>query len=186
MFDGAFASASLLITSEGFESDKTRTRLIEQLEQDVLGQDGVSEWPENGLPAISGAQGVIACALHDEIKLRAFASNTREAVNLIDCADPEKLTEMLAAALPGDRVRENASGSHPRPIAALYGDDDKALLARIAISDVGYLHELRDTILALNDEFELQLQKELMGRARRADAPFPGKLRISADRSSRV
>ena len=119
-----------------------------------------------------GLSNVIASDRHDEIKLFAASQPDGTPYCLLDLFEPLQLVEALKTQLPGER-----------PVAALYRDDDFGCLVRICVSDVGYLHELRDTILALNDEFELQLQKELTGRVRKADAPFLGQLRISADRT---
>lgn len=44
------------------------------------------------------------------------------------------------------RVIEEALGGE-RPLAALYLDDDAALLARISVTDPAFLHELRDRVL---------------------------------------
>ena len=58
----------------------------------------------------------------------------------------------LQDALPGPSRGAQQDGSQCRPIAGLYLDDSDskglALLVRISISDVGYLHELRNTVLA--------------------------------------
>ena len=83
-------------------------------------------------------------------------------MDLLDPAEMDiaTLTEALALSLPGDTALlqaghesgdQSKEGISPRPIAAvLRGSDDEGpvLLVRICITDVGYLHELRDTVLS--------------------------------------
>ena len=59
---------------------------------------------------------------------------------------------------------------------------------RICVSDVGYLHALRDTVLAMDDQFEIELQKELQAYSPRknVDELSLRTDRVQGSRSSRT
>ena len=90
---------------------------------------------------------ISACPLHEEFRLFTFLKRSADAepqpCDLLDLFHNHvhMLQSAIKKYLPGDR-----------PVAALYRDSDDegrvALLVRISISDVAYLHELRDTMLA--------------------------------------
>ena len=68
-----------------------------------------------------------------------------------------------------------------RPIAALYaGDDVGQHLVRVAISDVAYLHELRDDMLT--GQFARKMNEELRQRSASLGATWAA-LDVSADTS---
>ena len=93
------------------------------------------------LQAIKSKKAVTACALHEEIKLRAFVdAESRVPVDLLQKFQgrEQALAEALRHVLPGRR-----------PIAAVYSDaHGSELLLRVSISDVNYLHEMRNSLLA--------------------------------------
>jgi hypothetical protein len=104
-----------------------------------------------------------SCAQHEEIKL--FSKIRRLGVQVggvrggsaeagmaeITGFEPCDLLDVFWGKLKA--MRQAISDSLPglRPIAALYSDMDEeggvALIVRISISDVAYLHELRDKVL---------------------------------------
>ena len=100
---------------------------------------------------------------------RFFATVSDKRVDLLDKLKPETLESAFQNTLPGDR-----------PIAALYQDTDKegaVLLVRICISDVGYLHELRDTLLAKTAGSKIS--KQLAAAWKQCNNP--GELKVCLD-----
>jgi len=80
------------------------------------------------------------------------------------------LSDVRTTLRPGDR-----------PIAALYaGDEDGQHLVRVAISDVAYLHELRDDMLT--GQFALNMKHELDKSSKTPGATWAA-LDVSADTS---
>jgi hypothetical protein len=130
--DNRLIHVSCIVTSQNEDSHKLAKELAERL----------CGFRELKLDAPTGIPGVKAASLHDDIKL---SSN----INLL-ALGPEKLRGVVEKLI-GDR-----------PIAVLYHDDTPdgfVCFVRIHISDVGYLHKLRDDILI--GKFEQVLRSEL-------------------------
>jgi hypothetical protein len=89
-----------------------------------------------------------AGVLHEEFKLHAIGA---QAANILELVGAATLESALRTALV-------------RPIAGLYTDDDGGVLVRVNISDVAYLHELRDRVLTGALEKALQALLEHEGK----------------------
>jgi hypothetical protein len=109
-----------------------------------------------------------ACQLHDELHL----SISRPAGRVNAFTDSEISFETLREAI--ESVLQGP------PVAALYLENDLHLLARICVSDVGFLHELRDRVL--EGSFALDLQAKL--RATTGDHTLIAQVDLSAFASS--
>ena len=98
-------------------------------------------------------ENIVSCPHHEEIKI--FFSVRRgistDGGRIEGDFDPCDLLDLFSSK--SDILQQSLKDSLPgsRPIAAMYHDTDDqgcpALLVRIAISDVAYLHELRDIVL---------------------------------------
>ena len=121
-------------------------------------------------PVASGHMTATASSRHDEIKLVATSANGQTPLCLLDVFEPEQLQAAFRQLAPGERS-----------VAALYRDDDLGCIVRISVSDVGYLHALRDEVL--EGRFELNLLKALQDQPRKAGAQYTGLLLIRADRT---
>ena len=99
---------------------------------------------------------------HDELRFRISAD-----------AKADAASSLAPTALRG-AIEEALGGGHP--LCALYTDDDGSVVARLGITDVGFLHALRDRVLMGS------LAVELTGRLRRlaADATLSVDLDLTA------
>ena len=138
--------------------------------------------------------GVRADELHDDIRLTASYIQGN-----VDCALLEAFTERASSSAETEfllhgtlTITESAFllktlsetmpplHSSDRPLAAMYQDDDGALLVRSAITDVALLHEQRDDYVT--GRFEIRLQDELRN-FRPSASPLHGPVRVQLDRT---
>ena len=105
-----------------------------------------------------------SAGLHESLKLVAKINGT--VFDLLDKCDADSLLSWLGAALPRGttpsrtRIARRLGGGRQAQelVAALYADEEDGdaaggwlpcLQVRLSISDVGFLHELRDAVLML-------------------------------------
>ena len=100
-------------------------------------------------PLWRGAAHQSGAELHEALKLVALEGG-KAACDLLERCTAEELCRWVGAALP------DSKGRGERLVAALYADEEDgggkvaaqpALQVRVNISDVGFLHELRDAVL---------------------------------------
>ena len=101
---------------------------------------------------------------HDELRFTLHAPSG-QAVDPMSVVEPAALQSAIEAALGGQH-----------PLAALYVNDEHALLARIPVTSVAFLHELRDKVL------EGRFADELTDRLRRP--PISVSLDVKVDLSA--
>jgi hypothetical protein len=84
---------------------------------------------------------------HDELRFTLHAPGG-QAVDPMSVVEPLALQAAIEAALGGQH-----------PLAAMYVNDEQAILARIPVTDVAFLHGLRDKVL--EGIFAVELTKML-------------------------
>ena len=80
-----------------------------------------------------------ASTRHDELRFTLHGSGG-QAVDPTSVVEPASFTSVVQA------VMEDALGGQ-HPLAAMYVNDEQAILARIPVTDVAFLHGLRDKVL---------------------------------------
>jgi len=123
----------LLLTHNGnAETEELRESLV------AVGDWDVVEVSNNGEASQIPAD---AKSLHEEIRL------TRETKTRLDLWD---LSTVIQQVLPDPSLGKEGLGHGDTlywvPIAGIFEDDDNSLLVRLCISDVEYLHRLRDLV----------------------------------------
>ena len=88
-----------------------------------------------------------ASARHDELRFTLHAPGG-QAVDPMSVVEPLALQAAIEAALGGQH-----------PLAAMYVNDEQAILARIPVTDVAFLHGLRDKVL--EGRFAVELTEKL-------------------------
>ena len=155
------AARHILLTYADAESKDLAYSLSESLDLGVLHLAAADEH----------AQGVHADGLHEEFKvLTTFEMG--EPKCLLDAFEPKILEEALNQLLDG------------RPVVGMYrADEPSACYIRICISDVGFLHKLRDSMLT--GQFGSDLQDSLRAKQRRQDdgQDSLGDISVSIDRT---
>ena len=118
---------------------------------------------------LDASRGVRADALHDELLLEVTLEPSGERLPLLDVVAPHALRGAIAAALP--------SGQR-RPICAMYvdGADGCTLSVRLCLSDVGFVHTLRDAVLS--GDFDTECTRQLAALPRDVRLLLQGELRV--------
>eukprot|EP01051_Picozoa_sp_SAG22_P011576 SAG22_NODE_1126_length_5474_cov_4.748093_2_plen_1153_part_01 len=185
------SNTHMIITCDDeYSADAARVQSMEEFTESI-GCEELEIEAESGIP------GVLADELHEEFKLFCtFEGAPRGRLDGDDGDDepaPEMGTEaedisgcLLDAFEPETIVKaiqKHAIQDHP--VLAVYrSDNSSAVLVRVNISDVAFLHMLRDRLL--NDEFGTTLARVLQqpDAVRAAGARHLGQLlRISVDKS---
>eukprot|EP01050_Picozoa_sp_SAG11_P009216 SAG11_NODE_852_length_6874_cov_2.914391_2_plen_1844_part_00 len=161
---GSFVNTHLLVTCEDAYSEAA----VEQFEEGMeLNEEIIEQFT-------SDSSNVHADELHEEFKLSAkFKSDAGSSRSLLDVFEPE----LLAATM------QEQMGS--RPILALYhsSNDMTAVFVRICISDVGFLHELRDNLLTGKFTSKLAASLQKPNVLRKAGCDSLGAFSISVDKT---
>ena len=84
---------------------------------------------------------------HDELRFTLHESSG-QAVDAMKFVEPKELQAAIEDALGGQH-----------PLAAMYVNDEMAFIARIPVTDVAFLHELRDKVL--DGKFAVELKDRL-------------------------
>jgi hypothetical protein len=152
--------SDLIVTYDDSYSDEDVERFEEfmELEEEII--------------ADVGAADIQADELHEEFKVWAnFESDPDASHSLLDVFEPEQLAEAMQHL-----VR--------RPVQALYhADDSNAIFVRICISDVGFLHELRDKLLTGSFGCELAAALQHQDASRKDTCEALGRLVVSVDKT---
>eukprot|EP01049_Picozoa_sp_SAG25_P014302 SAG25_NODE_2484_length_1577_cov_1.236806_2_plen_401_part_01 len=122
--------------------------------------------------AEKGVSNIRADQLHEEFKLMStFAASQSD--SRAHC-----LLEVFGATKLVQAIRQQL---HSRPLVAVYYGNSNDVLVRICVSDVGYMHELRDKLL--QGVFCGELQQALESTPRLGGLESLGGLTITVDKS---
>jgi hypothetical protein len=141
----------VLTASDSFSADEARSEWLEDLADDfddddfddieLSGGSGQSQWMK--------MDGVTVDMLHEDFKIGLEVADDAGAatVSLLDIFEPDTLATVVGGLLG-------------KPVAAIYrGDTPTDVLFRLCVSDVGFLHKLRDQFLT--GDFASQLEVAL-------------------------
>eukprot|EP01048_Picozoa_sp_COSAG05_P029926 COSAG05_NODE_10111_length_582_cov_1.494824_1_plen_194_part_11 len=155
----------MVTCDDEFDADED---LIEQLQETLaIGLENLVD-----IGAEKGVSNVYADQLHEEFKLIVACSSDDAGAgtySLLDVFDADVLAKAIHTQLNG------------RPLVALYRGNSNDVLVRICVSDVGYMHVLRDRLL--QGVFCADLQRTLNSTPRRAEFEPLGQLTVSVDKS---
>eukprot|EP01047_Picozoa_sp_COSAG01_P024051 COSAG01_NODE_1474_length_10192_cov_7.027742_2_plen_2062_part_00 len=106
----------------------------------------------------TGLSGVYADKLHDEFKLLSSGGEESSSLCLLDVFEPQRLAESLSKTLSETSLDKNELVE--RHVVALYrGNEQGVCLFRVCVSDVAFLHVLRDNFLSAR--FDRDLERKL-------------------------
>ena len=123
-------------------------------------------------PLTPGA--VRADALHEELRLTTTIEPSQRPAALLEVFDAHALRGAIARALPG--------GGLQRPVA-LFADGPDGLVVRLCLSDVAFVHALRDEMLS--GDFEAALNHQLAALPRGHRVFLEGCASLASDAADR-
>ena len=126
-------------------------------------------------PLTPGASGVRADALHEELRLTTTLEPSQRPAALLEVFDAHALRGAIARALPG--------GGLQRPVA-LFADGPDGLVVRLCLSDVSFVHALRDEILS--GDFDAALNHQLAALPRGHRVFLEGGASLATDAADRT
>lgn len=126
-------------------------------------------------PLTPGASGVRADALHEELRLTTTLEPSQRPAALLEVFDAHALRGAIARALPG--------GGLQRPVA-LFADGPDGLVVRLCLSDVSFVHALRDDILS--GDFDAALNHQLAALPRGHRVFLEGGASLATDAADRT
>eukprot|EP01045_Picozoa_sp_COSAG04_P005671 COSAG04_NODE_266_length_18562_cov_11.848995_10_plen_2111_part_00 len=132
----------LLTVDDEFDDDEARQRALDDLESELYFEEPLELGPEPGVAD------VYADELHEEFQLSATFDGQLGQQNLLDVFGASRLAEVIEAQLRAVEVSESCRTPTETPVVAIYrGDRPNAILFRVCVSHVGFLHALRDNFL---------------------------------------
>eukprot|EP01047_Picozoa_sp_COSAG01_P035256 COSAG01_NODE_2693_length_7243_cov_4.778695_1_plen_1576_part_00 len=154
----------ILTCGSEIERDKSRWQAVSNL-------SALLQCEELEIGDETGVCGVVAGELHDEIKIFAIETQGSETQPrcLLDMLPPAQLVAILSHQL-------NAQ------VAALYRtDEDNGILVRLCVTDVGFLHTLRDRLLTgdFGRDLSAALEEVLSVSSDEADAEPEPELEVT-------